>query len=189
MRNRTELSRFFNELGFKVGAEVGVYSGAYSETLCKSIPNLKLYCIDPWVKLEKVHQEAVERLKDYNVTILHKTSLEAVDEFEDESLDFVYIDGNHAYSYVRDDIAAWTPKVRKGGIVAGHDYYLTRAGNAGVIVAVNDYVKNNGYGLGLTDWDLGTELYADGDDRTIRLNDEQQPSWWFIKDTIWIPVS
>jgi predicted O-methyltransferase YrrM len=49
------------------------------------------------------------------------TSLEASRWFSDGSLDFVYIDGNHALHYVLEDLEAWTPKVRRGGIVAGHD--------------------------------------------------------------------
>ena len=181
MRNREELAKYFNRLGFKTGAEVGVYSGAYSETLCKNIPNLMLYCIDPWQKLESAYQEAVRKLAPYNATFIRKPSLDAVKDFKKKSLDFVYIDGNHAYSYVRDDLEAWVPKVRKGGVVAGHDYYLTRHGNAGVIIAVNNYVKKHGYELHLTDWDFPPDLYETGDVQSVQLNDEQQPSWWFMK--------
>ena len=42
--------------------------------------------------------------------------------FAPESVDFVYIDANHSYTYVRDDIQTWLPKVKKGGIIGGHDY-------------------------------------------------------------------
>jgi hypothetical protein len=53
--------------------------------------------------------------------------MEAVKDFEDESLDFVYIDGHHGFKWVTEDIFEWSKKVRKGGIVSGHDYGLRRA--------------------------------------------------------------
>ena len=49
----------------------------------------------------------------------------ALDDFEDNSLDFVYIDANHFFGYVAMDLMQWSKKVRKGGIIAGHDYYST----------------------------------------------------------------
>ena len=51
------------------------------------------------------------------------TSLEAVNQFEDQSLDFVFVDGSHAYRDVLDDLKAWYPKIRDGGTLAGHDYH------------------------------------------------------------------
>ena len=50
-------------------------------------------------------------------------SLDAAAEFENESLDFVYIDANHSLPWIMDDLCAWYPKVRKGGVVSGHDYH------------------------------------------------------------------
>lgn len=47
-----------------------------------------------------------------------------VDVFEDNSLDFVYIDGNHAYDWVKQDIQLWWPKLKKNGLLMGHDYIL-----------------------------------------------------------------
>jgi glycosyltransferase involved in cell wall biosynthesis len=51
--------------------------------------------------------------------------MQAVTDFADESLDFVYIDGNHQLKYVVEDIVEWTKKIKKGGIIAGHDYIYT----------------------------------------------------------------
>jgi len=96
-------------------------------------------------------------------------------------LDFVYIDADHSYKSVKEDINAWAPKVREGGIVAGHDYYLTRAGNIGVIAAVNEYVKEHGYSLQLTDWDLDSVPYTEPETHHYKIGDEQQPNWWFEK--------
>lgn len=128
----------FNELGLKVGAEIGVSKGRYSKWMLHCIKGLKLYLIDPWtayseyveahdekgqVMLDNFFEETKVRLVGKNVEFIRKTSMEAVKDFEDESLDFVFIDGNHSFEYVIDDIAAWSKKVKKGGIVSGHDYW------------------------------------------------------------------
>jgi hypothetical protein len=49
--------------------------------------------------------------------------MDAVKDFKDESLDFAFIDGNHSFEYVINDIAEWSKKVRVGGIISGHDYW------------------------------------------------------------------
>ena len=67
------------------------------------------------------------------------TSLEAVNHFEDETLDFVFIDGSHAYKDVLDDLQAWYPKIRVGGTLAGHDYHWPE-----VRAAVGEFCRANG---------------------------------------------
>lgn len=180
MKNRIELTKYFAGLRFKIGAEIGVWDGRYSEILCQNIPGLKLYAIDCWkdqpgykkraVEWEAVRLTAKEKLKPYGVTILEMISMEAVKKIADSSLDFVFIDAGHDYNSVRDDIREWDKKVRKGGIVSGHDYYVTRQGNVGVINAVDEYVKEHCCELKLTDWD-----------RENPVKDDRQPSWYFIK--------
>lgn len=66
------------------------------------------------------------------------TTDEAVSLFEDDSLDGVFIDADHTYEAVKRDVENWLPKVRKGGILAGHDYVHTWPG---VIQAVNENVS------------------------------------------------
>lgn len=53
MKNRTELAKYFAELGFKTGAETGVLKGVYSKELCDMNLGLKLYCIDAWGLLDR----------------------------------------------------------------------------------------------------------------------------------------
>ncbi|KKT37763.1 MAG: hypothetical protein UW26_C0025G0002 [Candidatus Collierbacteria bacterium GW2011_GWF1_44_12] len=129
----TDIPEMFKALGFKVGAEIGVYRGEYSETLLKSIPDLKLFGIDLWElykgyrdyrkdDISDAHREAIERTKDFNCQLIKDWSHEAVKQFADESLDFVYIDGNHSFEHTVQDIALWSKKVKKGGIVYGHDF-------------------------------------------------------------------
>lgn len=133
---RDNLPELFKELGFKVGAEIGVYRGQFSEKLFQSNPNLKLYCVDPWtiykgyeifgVTHKESYQETKERTSKYNCTIIRRFSMDAVKDFEDESLDFVYIDANHNFQSVVNDLCEWSRKVKVGGIVCGHDYSFVK---------------------------------------------------------------
>jgi predicted O-methyltransferase YrrM len=65
----------------------------------------------------------IDRTKDYkNIQLITKTSDDAVLDFNDESFDFIYIDGIHQYENVKQDIINYLPKVKKGGVIGGHDY-------------------------------------------------------------------
>ncbi len=130
---RNQLAGLFRELGFTTGAEVGVKRGEYSEVLCKANPNLHLYCVDAWTAYEGYrlnHQrgmdqyfaEATKRMKPFNCTLIRKFSIDAARDFEDRSLDFVYIDAAHDFVNVVNDLDVWTKKVRPGGLICGHDY-------------------------------------------------------------------
>lgn len=136
--SRRDLARLFAELGYTTGAEIGVWTGEFSEVLCKAIPHLSLLCVDPWLeyrgyrgerknnqrRLDIAYSEAQTRLKPFNATLLKATSLEAAARTPDGSLDFVYVDANHQEPFISQDLAAWFPKVRAGGILAGHDYHF-----------------------------------------------------------------
>ena len=146
--NRFHLAELFGDLKFNEGVEVGVRRGLYSAKLCKQNPDLHLTCVDPWdnyhfrypqEKQDKIHDIAAKRLKPYNVTILRKSSVEGLAHFKDESIDFVFVDGNHKFDYVMTDIIEWSKKVKTGGIVAVHDYY--HFGWAGVVMAVDAYTR------------------------------------------------
>lgn len=121
--SRTDLPAFFKLQGYKTGAEIGVYKGEYTKLFCDA--GLKMYGIDPWraygnynefpndIKRFQDRQdfllEHTKRvLKDYLESgmceLIRKTSMEAVEDFEDESLDFVYIDGHHGLRYVVEDL-------------------------------------------------------------------------------------
>ena len=153
---RDDLPQLFKELGFKIGAEIGVFQGDYSEKLCKNNPQLKLYCIDSWQQKEDMSQYgysnellaqsekmARERLSTYNSEIIKKTSQDAVKNFEDNLLDFVYIDGSHLFEDVVMDISQWIRKLKIGGIISGHDYIQFRGDTAWchVVPAVMGYTS------------------------------------------------
>ena len=151
---RNGLAELFRELEFKVGAEIGVLEGEYSKVLCKSNPKAKLYSIDPWAPrpdytafvktetFEKAFKKAKTRLSRYNCEMIKRPSLEAVKDFADESLDFVYIDGDHSFQACTNDIVEWSKKVKQGGIISGHDYIKHRARSyIHVYEAVNGYTQ------------------------------------------------
>ena len=125
MNNRIELAKHFARLGFTTGAEIGVCWGRYSEILCRTNPRLKLLAVDDW-RRNRTHRSYAgtkRRLAKLNVTIDRRSSMDAVADVRDKSLDFVFIDADHKYVSVCEDIREWSKKVRIGGIVSGHDYY------------------------------------------------------------------
>lgn len=151
-----DIPRLFGELGFKVGAEVGVFQGDYSKWLLRLIKGLKLYAIDSWVPyrgykdfqsntIVESYEKAKENTRGYDCELIKEWSDKAVERFKDGSLDFVFIDGNHQYEWVVQDISLWSKKVRKGGIVYGHDYDdytdTKRWNEMSVIPAVDGWVK------------------------------------------------
>lgn len=170
--NRVELAEYLAKQGYKKGAEVGVFTGYYSEVLCKAIPGLDLICCDIWGtgKYKRAEDECIARLKPYGCKIMKGYSVEVASQVEDGSLDFVYIDGAHDYDNAKADIKAWAPKVRVGGIIAGDDFYDFPSGKGGVMRAVTEFTSHHHYDLKLTNWDI---------DNPVR--DDRQPSFWFVK--------
>lgn len=161
---RDNLPSFFKEMGYKVGAEIGVYRGEFSAKFCAV--GLKMYAIDPWMSFrgqgkhqrvqevqDSYYEQAKKNLAPYpDCVIIKKTSMEAVLAFKDDSLDFVYIDGDHNFRHAAEDIYEWSKKVRVGGVVSGHDYYNTayfaRNSICNVGVIVDAYVKE----FNITNW-------------------------------------
>lgn len=169
VENRTDLAIYFNELGFKKGAEVGVHEGLYSEVLCQNIPYLDLTCVDIWPD-ENIFQIAKEKLAPFKAKLIRKASLNAVNMISNRSLDFVFIDADHNYESVKDDLENWSKKVKRRGIVAGHDYYVFHnSGNKGVIKAVNEYVALHKLKLYVTKYGP----------KGLR-RDERIPIWYFV---------
>lgn len=125
-----------------IGAEVGVRGGRMSRHLLKMIPGLILYMIDRWevytpeesdgsvisthgkAEWTRARNSARKVAFDYGkrAIILECDSVAAAELVPDKRLDFVFIDANHAYQFVKADIAAWAPKIKPGGWLMGHDY-------------------------------------------------------------------
>jgi hypothetical protein len=154
---RSDLPKLCQSLGMRRGAEVGVWKGAYSEEFCRAMPGVEWTCIDPWAPyadyrekkndaalIADAYAEARRRLTPYGCTFLQASSLEAAEQIAEGSLDVVYVDANHEAPFVRQDLEAWTRKLRPGGILAGHDYRVPPESKPFIQVkaAVDQYVKD-----------------------------------------------
>ena len=85
----------------------------------------------------------VERRKGV-VEVHRQSSLEAAERFAAGELDFVYVDGNHRYEFVKADLEAYAPKIRAGGFLAGDDYGVEGWWDDGVTQAVDEFVRSGG---------------------------------------------
>lgn len=120
--------------------EIGVLRGQFSEKLLDANPK-ELVLIDCWKVFsadvfcdyltftskhwDKMHDKVKAKFEKHsNVSIDRNMSADAVSNYADNSIDFIYIDANHAYEYVKEDLALWFPKVKIGGWIGGHDYNL-----------------------------------------------------------------
>lgn len=133
------LMPFFGKDAHIVGAEIGVLGGSGSIAMLERLPNLKLYCIDPWKHFpghgyeaendqayhDRNYEETRKRLEPFKnrAIILRMTSDEAV-KMVKEKLDFVYIDGDHQEAQVRRDIVNWKKKLKPRSILSGHDWQI-----------------------------------------------------------------
>lgn len=188
---RDDLADLFHELDFKAGAEIGVAAGEYSEIIMQKNPQItKMYGVDPhlpykgykdFVRLgtfDSLEKQAHDRLDKYpTYHFLKEFSVDAAEQIGGGILDFVYIDANHSEPYVSQDIEIWATKVRKGGIVAGHDYARIKSKggedskNWAVIPAIKKYAKENNYQLYI--WGLEAKLPG--------LKRDGSRSWMFVK--------
>lgn len=140
MKTREEFGDMLRAMGLTgVAVEVGVLSGVFSNILYSKCPFIAFFLVDSWKavggerviedleRCNKTYEIAYKQVKEFaagkNVYMIRDVSLEAAKIFNDGQLDFVYIDAEHYKRYVERDIEAWWPKVKKGGVLAGHDYY------------------------------------------------------------------
>ena len=177
------MAQTLGELGFTEGAEIGVAEGVHAKVLFDNIPGLKLACVDAWEhypgydeyeNIDDVYRQAQQRLKDYDCQLIKKFSMDAVKDFKDESLDFVYIDGAHDFKSVADDICEWTKKVKIDGVVFGHDY--KRTGKPGrPRVDVKDVVPAYMYSHAIIPWFVLTNDIYD------HPGGWSNPGWMFVR--------
>lgn len=192
---RLELLRqICREFPLGKGIEVGTFKGEFTREVVSGWMGT-MYMIDVWRPLgdeyldasnhaihTTAYADAMENIKglEDRAIMIRGTSEVTSDIFPDECLDFVYIDANHAYDFVKQDIELWYPKVKKGGYVGGHDYiamdwykdpnFLPNGkdkhiwsgdmsfyhGVFGVNPAVDEFCKENGYSPTITDEWFGT---------------------------------
>lgn len=165
LKSRTEfgslVQRYYRS---GTGAEIGTQYGLFARAIAEQWRG-NILCIDTWPN-EEIFEVCQKLLEDPQFVLWRKDSVEAAADFADGGLDWVYIDADHHYENVKRDIEAWFPKVRAGGIVAGHDY--VNYDDMGVIQAVDEFAAAHGYKVNLTTEDQ-------------RWNGVLFPTWWFVK--------
>jgi SAM-dependent methyltransferase len=130
-----------------VCAEIGTWRGGFAATILADRSPRQLFLIDPWEHrveetyekasyggnmqggqraLDAMHQDVLDRFAEEiaagQVVVLRKRSTDAASTFSDESLDWIYIDGDHSYDGVTADLEAYARTVKPGGRIAGDDY-------------------------------------------------------------------
>lgn len=144
------------------GAEIGVKEGWNIKQILNHYDGA-VHLIDIWSDPKEIVQTLINTWSDYDVHIYNTTSARAARMFDDGYLDWVYIDADHTYESVSADHATWSPKVRKGGIVSGHDYSPEFPG----VVQMVDEIISSGVEVHFTRDDVyqGVEYF----------------SWWYVK--------
>jgi predicted O-methyltransferase YrrM len=153
-----------NSTFVEVGSWMGKSTCYMGEQIKKYSKNIKFYAVDTWAGSEEPqHKETIQKLQNENLTLFdifkshlkscevedyvipfQTTSIEAAEQFEDNSIDFVHIDASHDYENVLADIKAWYPKVKPGGFITGDDYVSNWGG---VIQAVKEYFTGKSVAL------------------------------------------
>lgn len=161
--SREELIKIFKPSGN--GIEIGVEKGRYSSFILKNCPDLKLYLLDCWEQQDpKIYNDLnhdntihVEHLKNVitnifpyykRARIIKGYSDEFVNLFPNNFFDFIYIDANHSYESVKNDLIKWFPKLKSNRLFSGHDYLNGKDGFYetiyGVKTAVDEFaIENN----------------------------------------------
>lgn len=171
LHDRSDLAVLCNERGLKEALEVGTHQGVFADAFMAKFEGT-LTCVDTWRSdgigphetflpnfvnqpISREFDEQLARLilgtkYPNRVKFLKMTSVDAAREFDEESLDFVYLDGDHRVRAVKRDFQSWWPKIRRHGILAGHDYAPTDPNLAGVAAVVNWFVVQYELDLQLT---------------------------------------
>jgi len=184
MKTRKEFPLLLNSLGLVgEGAEIGVFRGDFSAHILTHWQGKRLYSIDSWkhqgslLDVSDVSQEehnenmraCMSKLQPFKSrsVIVPASSVTAAAPFpkdEDARLDFVYIDAAHDYRSVWADLTAWWPRIKVGGIIAGHDYKnsCVRKNLVEVKRAVDDFFRVEGISVNTT-------------------TDDNLPTWYVVK--------
>ena len=185
MKNRSEYHNLIQN--FQIGLEIGVEYGDFTEQILSNWDG-KMVCVDYWEKQNISEYNEPVNYKDFNemfnhfnqrikkfedrVLVVKNKSNLASKFFHDEYFDFIFIDANHSYLSVKEDMEIWWAKLKKGGLFSGHDwiknfipnqnkempifYNNQFIGNYGVNSAVEDFCKKKNYNFNVTEEYFGT---------------------------------
>jgi hypothetical protein len=146
-----------------IGAEIGVYRGDFSAQILKYVRPKRLHLIDPWhyetdpaysrtwyggkigvdqVHMDAVYESVVRRFRseiDAGIVVIHRApSSDALRSFPPKYFDWLYIDGNHQYEFVRQDLELGLAVTKPTGLLCGDDYHLNGWCGDGVVRAVDE---------------------------------------------------
>lgn len=206
MNDRYGFPQLLKEAGLTgIGVELGSFKAEYAKFILKNWPGT-LYLIDVWRGLDdaeyedcsnhKLHSdiyaEAIKNLVGYEdrAYMLRAKGNQVVDIFKDNSLDFIYIDANHTYEAVKEDIIHWYPKVKSGGIVSGHDFlqldcytkenYAQGKKNFPIWMWQGNNQSESTY-AGMFGVNPAVEEFCEKNQYTFNVSNDFPGTWWFIK--------
>jgi len=152
LANRTDLLKLMPKGG--VVAELGVFLGDFSKQIIEHTNPSKLHLVDVWASKrynDSLRLQVEEKLKSEiatgQVEINLGLSTEVVGKYANNYFDWIYIDTDHSYATTKAELEHYAPKIKEGGIIAGHDYIIGNWNGViryGVVEAVHEFcVKNN----------------------------------------------
>lgn len=178
INHRWQLGDILNERGLLgVAVEVGTHRGEFARDFLSTWHGSLLHCIDPWDNPPGYEEQArlltgggLDRGADLRecrrnlrgfidvgrVELVRQCSPQAAAIYADESLDLVYLDGDHSHQAIALDMRAWWPKIRRGGLLAGHDFICPGEGDGSpdgwggcIQPAVMDFARERGFDIRL----------------------------------------
>ncbi len=188
INSRNDLGYLFNSLNLLGhGVEIGVQAGEFSKTIRTTWKGKFLHLVDRWKydpgyndianlsddDQKKLYFKVVEMFADDPSVMIHRMdSLVASESFPDNYFDWIYIDADHSYTGCKADLNAWYPKLKPGGIFAGHDFLdgVYEAGDFGVKSAVEEFIKDKNIQLNLTFGDAINSWYFEKNSAVVLNN-------------------
>jgi len=177
LKYRTDFYKIINHRDIKYALEIGVEFGYNARDILSNFSSIeKLYLVDPfngslnkkqfW-KSGRIIAECKKNIGEFSskVKYIKKKSWEASKDFDNNSLDFIHIDGAHHINGVITDLVEWWPKMKEGAIFSGHDYY-SKSKKRNVLPAVNWLFKDR-------------QIFCTNESRRELVN---SPTWWVIKE-------
>jgi len=143
-----------------VGVEIGARDGFNLQYILETLNIKKLYAVDIVCNFKLDHN--LDAFGD-KVEFIKAFSKDAAQHIPDD-LDFVYIDGDHTYQGVKDDIKTYFPKIKPGGVIGGHDYTIQ---HYGLVKAVSEFLME----LKLEKEEIGEGIFSG----------HMFQDWWVIK--------
>ncbi len=180
---RDELPLLFAHLTAPKVVEVGVLAGEYTDIYVPQLgPGYELWLVDMWESegndpyyadthtglVEKGYEQVRNNYgKADNIHLVKAFTPQAAERFDDGFFDWIYIDANHRYEPVCQDILAWWPKVKLGGVLSGHDF-----------IRPDEYPEDFDVPYEFEIYKAVPELFGD----KYSLTTEPFASWWVVKE-------